>query len=108
MPLHSILPDAEVPSVLKRPLKFGDREQIEALNEIDSRLHKIATEKALMESGEMKMYQVSIEVSYDETFDILAVSKADAIEKAQDDFEPDDCDFEYFWSAREIKLKKGM
>ena len=44
--LHPVLEDRDLPPALRRPLVFGDREQIEALQQVDAKIaEKIAQKR---------------------------------------------------------------
>ena len=102
MSLHAILPDSELPEALKRPLKFGDPEQIKALENLEHRIN----EMAIAEEGEFKYFKVSIELIAEYDVEVMAKSKADAEEKAQEKAEEAGhygLDFEITAYAREVK-----
>lgn len=44
MPLHRLIPDEELPACLKRPLVFGDDEQISAVYDLEARIEKMEAE----------------------------------------------------------------
>ena len=101
MNLHPILPDSELPEALKRSLKFGDPEQIKALNALECRID----EMEIAEKGELKYFKVSVEFIAEYDVDVMAKSKADAEEKAQEQAENDGhygLDFEITTYAREV------
>jgi hypothetical protein len=97
---HRVIPDDEIPRVLRKPLKFGCREQIEALQDLECRIQEMATEKALIESGDLKRYHVYVTADFNETITVYAVSKQDAKEKAMAGFDFSNNDVEFYFNAR--------
>ena len=101
MNLHPILPDSELPEALKRSLKFGDPEQIKALNALECRID----EMEIAEKGKLKYFKVSIELIAEYDVEVMATSKADAENKAQEKAEEAGhygLDFEITAYAREV------
>ena len=97
---HRTIPDDEIPRVLRKPLKFGCREQIEALQDLECRIQEMATEKALIESGDLRRYHVEVTAEFDDTITVFAVSKEDAKDKAIDLFDFSNNDVEFYFNAR--------
>ena len=104
MSLHSFIPDSELPSVLKRPLVFGDRDQINASYALAANIALSETEKAEAEIENLKYFDVCIEYSGEQNLRILAVDKADAEKQAKEEADQNEADIEVdFISIREIK-----
>jgi hypothetical protein len=105
--LHRHIPNKELPAILKEPLAFGNRDQINALAALEARIKEMETEKAAKDEGLLKYYNVKIE--YTGTFEtkVLAANEANAKEKAREEVDmSDDVDMEEDWiTAREIKNK---
>lgn len=82
MGLHSILPDSEIPDVLKRQLVFGDAEQIAALQVVGLRIAKYEERAKKKGDGLLKKYEVDIEFVDRESYFVLAENKVEAKELA--------------------------
>ena len=104
MQLHRNIPESELPLSLKKPLVFGDREQINALNALEADINLLETEQAAIADGDLKYFDVCIQYTGEQNLKILAVSKADAEIKAKDEADIDDADIEIdLVHAREVK-----
>ena len=104
MNLHPILPDSELPEALKRPLKFGDLEQIQALNALGCRINEMDKRKEATKNGDLKYFKVTVELTGEYEVEVLAKNKAEAELLAdEEDFDFDDIDFDYSNHAREVK-----
>ena len=104
--LHPILPDNELPPALRRPLRFGDLDQIKALRVVDSRIGEMIAEADAdgCDVSALRRYRVTVTVEgeYEET--VLASSREAAVKKVKDDFDRgliDDFDVSYH--AMEVK-----
>lgn len=88
MSLHAILPDSDIPDVLKRKLVFGDRAQINALILLEDKISAIDS----TEGEEMSLYRVTVEVggTYEKT--VLAESEAAAERIVEDSIDLFDVD----------------
>ena len=104
MSLHSFIPDSELPLALKCPLVFGDRNQINALYDLQDRINLIESEQAELAGGNLKYFNVCITYSGEQTIKILAIDQADAKEKAREEADMGDADIEIdYISVSEIK-----
>lgn len=92
--IKSVVEDnMNIPHSLKRPLQFGDTDQIEALNEIEREIaaQEELTNKAL--SGELSQYTVYITYEGVARKEVWASSREQAAEiarKGTDDESPDE------------------
>ena len=80
MQLHRYI--KELPLALRRPLVFGDREQISALYDLEAKIERMEAEQAKISSGALRYFDVTIDFSGSQEIEVLATSKADAEEKA--------------------------
>ena len=104
MSLHRSIPDSRIPLPLKQPLVFGNREQIKALNDVETDINLMETEQAKIANKELKYFDVKIEYGGTQDVRILAVNADDAKEKAKEETDYDKADMEIdFVSAREVK-----
>lgn len=104
MPLHRSIPDSRIPLPLKQPLVFGNREQIKALNDMETDINLMETEQAKIANKELKYFDVKIEYGGTQDVRILAVNEDDAKEKAKEEADYDKADMEIDCvSAREVK-----
>lgn len=105
MRLNRYVEDSEIPGVLKGRLYFGNRQQIDALRQVDQLIEKRMTEKAMRDAGELKEYWVTVEVEGSFTEKVWAVSEHDACEKLED-VTLDEMDLDYHTSAMLVKKMK--
>jgi len=82
---HRLIPNAALPPVLLKPLVFGDKQQIEALGDLEEKISQQMTEKAMIANGDLKYFNVTIEYGGTEDIKVLAVDEADAKEKAKEE-----------------------
>jgi len=102
--LHRSIPDSKIPLPLKRPLVFGDREQIEALNDMEADIEIMESDQAKISSSGLKYFDVCIAYSGEQFIKVLAVDRADAEKKARNVANQDEADVEIdYVNAREIK-----
>lgn len=92
--LHKFIPDNEISESLKRPLVFGDREQIDALQAMEARIDEMEADDLDTADGLLKYYNVEIEYTGTYEVKILAQNEAAAKEKARDDVVMADIDME--------------
>ena len=90
MQRHPILKDDELPNCLKKPLEWGNREQIDALHGLEQKIQ----EKEDEASGVLKTYRVFVEVNGYMERDVMAKSEKEAKEIAQDDWDIDEIDMD--------------
>ena len=104
MSLHRFIPDSMIPSPLKGPLVFGNREQIDALNAMEEDIALAEAEQAKTADEKQKYYDVTIEYSGTEEMRILAVDEDDAKDQAKQESSIENADIEIDCiSAREVK-----
>lgn len=104
MTLHRSIPDSEIPLQLKKKLVFGDREQIDALNDMEADIALMETERAKIAAGKSKRFDVTIEYGSTQEIRVLAIDETDAKEKAKEEADYNQADMEIdFVSAREVK-----
>lgn len=60
MPLNKYIPDDKLPAILKRPLVFGDRKQIDALNCLEIEINKLKLRKAKTENNWPVYFDVAV------------------------------------------------
>lgn len=102
MQLNRFLPDNELPAVLKKPLVFGDRAQIEALNEVELTINE--KERGEILSSGFKKYRVIFDYSAEHTVDVFAKDKEEAQKIAEEEHERSDIEMELdFTTVREIE-----
>lgn len=95
-----------LPACLKRKLVFGDREQIEALKNLEIQIKKQEEETKKKLSGDLKKFRVNIEYSGWATVEVWATDKKHAEELAEEmDINFDDVEVDSYY-ATEIKDKK--
>lgn len=107
--LHKIIPYNELPIALRKPLVFGNREQIDALYALETDINIMETEQAKIAGGTLKYFEVCITYSGEQYIKVLAVDEADARKKAREETCMDDADMEIdYVNAKEVKscLKK--
>jgi len=95
-----------LPSCLRKPLVFGNREQIDALRqmEYDIEVQEKRTKDKL--EGVLKKYSVTVSYSGDNYEEVWATSEKEAMSIAREEFEdPDNFEIDYV-SANEIKHKE--
>ena len=101
--LHPLLPDHELPAALKRPLVFGDREQLEALAIVEEKINAMTADTE--DGADLKRYAVMVEISCDFTEYVFAGSKQDAEDKVMDDLDLYGLDFDKYVTVKEAALK---
>jgi hypothetical protein len=109
MQLHSLIPDNQLPDVLKKPLVFGDKEQISALYDLGTKISEMEAEQVKITDRTIKYYKV--EISYVGTYEanVLAKNESGAKEKAREDASSENIDIEEdFIDIREIKNREGL
>ena len=79
---HRLIHDHELPAALLKPLVFGDRDQINALNRLEKRINREITRRAKIASGNVNSYDVTLVYSTTERIRVVAVDENDAEEKA--------------------------
>jgi len=89
MALHKLIPDHLLPGPLLRPLEFGNRDQIGALEDLEVMIQDRLEAESLVESGDKSKYNVEISYSGSEFFEVVAADKASAIKKAMEELEVD-------------------
>ena len=107
--LHKTIPYNKLPEPLKKPLVFGNREQIDALYALEADINIMETEQAKIADESLKYFEVRIAYSGEQYIKVLAVDEADARTKAREEADYDDADIEIdYVNVREIKpcLKK--
>ena len=100
------LPHEKIPEPLKRKLVFGDREQINALAELDRQITEQEKITKAMAEGTLKKFTVKVAVDGHTYVDVWATDEAHAEEVAED-MEVDlyDFKFNYDYYATEQKGK---
>ena len=63
MQLHKYIPDKKLPPALRRPLVFGDKEQISALYDLEAKIERMEIEQAKIAGDELKYFNVTTVVS---------------------------------------------
>lgn len=102
--LHKCIPDSKIPLPLKRPLVFGDREQIDALYALETDINLMETEQAKIADGNLRYFEVCVSYSGEQHIKVLAVDEADARKKAREEADMDDADMEIdYVGTREVK-----
>ena len=81
--LHPLLNNTELPAPLRRPLRFGDPEQIRALYEVEALFESLDDEvDAALADGvapeTLRRYRVEVEGTMAERYDVVASSEAEA------------------------------
>lgn len=92
--LHRHIPDNELPEVLKKPLIFGDRKQINALNDLAVRINEATAREAVVREGKLRRFSVTISYGATIDVDVLAIDRDDAKEKARENADMDRLDME--------------
>lgn len=105
MRLNKYVDNSEIPRILRGKLEFGNREQLNAIQELDILIQKKMTEKAMRKAGELKEFWVTIEVEGSVTEKVWAVSEQDACEKMED-VDLDDMELDWHTSAHPVKIKR--
>ena len=82
MSLHPIVPDSILPEVLKRKLVFGDREQIYALNQLQSIIAE-AESNGVDTSKPLKKFKVTVQIIQEEDYTVCAEDSRQAEEVAE-------------------------
>ena len=100
---HRLIHDTDLPPALLKPLVFGDKKQIEALNDLEEKINRLMTKKAAIANGEMKYFNVTVEYSGTEYIKVLAVDEDDAKEKAKEEACLDEIEIDYVYATRAIK-----
>ncbi|MCK9325019.1 MAG: hypothetical protein M0P69_05945 [Bacteroidales bacterium] len=106
MQLHPLIPDHRLPAALKRPLVFGDPEQIAALRELEPIVRRIEEREAAIAAGKLRKWRVCVErVQTDEvTVEATCQDEAEELAMGEADF---DCCFdeetEICWSHEIIE-----
>jgi len=92
-----------LPECLKRPLKFGDDEQIHALRQITAEIKRNEEHNQKVKEGILKKYRVIVALASTVDMEICAVDEKDARSIARYDVEdPMDWEIDYV-HATEIK-----
>lgn len=100
---HRLIHDTDLPPALLKPLVFGDKKQIEALNDLEGKIKRQMTKKAAIANGELRYFNVTIEFSGTEYIKVLAVDEADAKEKAKEEASLDEIEIDHVCAAEAIK-----
>lgn len=103
MQKHKIISDINLPPVLLKPLVFGDKQQIEALNDLEEKINRQTTKKAALANGELRYFNVTVEYSGTEYIKVLAVDEADAKEKAREEACLDEIEIDYVCATEALK-----
>lgn len=90
--LHPIIPDHELPFCLRRPLVFGDREQINALDRLEADIQKKITFEQKVKDGILKRYAVNVSFTAEQTIFVYAENIADAKSQAECEADIGNCD----------------
>lgn len=94
MQLNRYLPDHELPEILKRPLMFGNRKQIDALNYLEIKINQLETKKAKIKNNPPTYFNVTIEYSGTTNIKVLAVDAGAAEKQAEESFDLFDAETE--------------
>ena len=100
---HRLIHDADLPPALRRPLVFGDKEQIDALNDLEEKINRQITKKAAIANGKLMYFNVTVEYSGSEYIKVLAVDEDDAKEKAKEEACLDDIEIDHVSAAEALK-----
>ncbi len=100
---HRLIHDADLPPALLKPLVFGDKKQIEALNSLEAHINRQMTKKAALANGELKYFNVTVEYSGTE---YIAVDEEDAKEKAKEEACLDEIEIDYVCATEAVKTKE--
>ena len=103
---HRLIHDADLPPALLKPLVFGDKKQIEALNSLEAHINRQMTKKAALANGELKYFNVTVEYSGTEYIKVLAVDEEDAKEKAKEEACLDEIEIDYVCATEAVKTKE--
>ena len=87
--------DVPLPNSLKRPLVFGDTEQIADLKKIERQIEEQEEHTRTIKEGELKLFNVTVSYSVDARVEVWAVDKKEAEEIAQDEVDISDYDWEF-------------
>lgn len=87
MRLNRYIPDSQIPTILKGQLIFGDKKQLDALNDLEMTINQIEAEKINDRINPPKYYDVTIEYSGTTTLRVLAHNRKEAESNAEDDFD---------------------
>lgn len=90
--MNQIIDFKRLPQCLKRPLVFGDAQQIQALKDMETAAEEQEKLEAALEAGELIEFTVHIEFSGTKNTRVIARDARDAMEIAQDSFDADDAD----------------
>jgi hypothetical protein len=105
MSLNRLVSEHEVPAALRRPLVFGDREQINAIYDMEARIENLEAETAALEKGELREFRVTVEYIGETHHVIMAASEEEASEKALEESNIDNSGLEV--SAFAVEARKG-
>ena len=83
-----------MPPCLRRKLVFGDREQINALRDIERHHKEIEEREKEIAEGRLSKYRVSMSWTCEIAVDVWAENESEAKEIAKDENEPDSSDFD--------------
>ncbi|MCD4831672.1 MAG: hypothetical protein K8R02_07710 [Anaerohalosphaeraceae bacterium] len=78
MQLHKYIPEKKLPPALRRPVVFGDKEQISALYDLEAKIERMETEQAEIAGNELKYFNVTIDFSGSQEIELIAKNRADA------------------------------
>ena len=100
---HRLIHDTDLPPALLKPLVFGDKKQIAALNDLEGKIKRLMTKKAAIANGEMKYFNVTVEYSGTEYIKVLAVDEDDAKEKAKEEACLDEIEIDHVSATEALK-----
>jgi hypothetical protein len=92
MNLHPTLFDYELPPALRKPLVFGDPDQIKSLNAIEAKLKAEELRGKQIASGELNKFEVEVEFTGYQRVTVYAADKDEAKELALEETSVYDCD----------------
>ena len=94
MALHPLIPDYVLPVCLQKPLVIGDLDQIKALKTIKKEIEEKTARNALIESGELKGFEVNVQYEGEYTTTIYACDATEARKEAIEVADIDNCDYQ--------------
>lgn len=95
-----------LPSALLRPLKFGDREQINAINDVEFIMEKAEARERADLNGELKKFMATVSFSGRISYPVWAMDEEDAKMEAQNRFEEQDFESETDINSVKVEVKK--